>query len=1234
MKTIVILFTVLSLVVPARAATFTVTTLADPGNGACTPATTGDGCTLREAITVANSAAGADTIVFAAGVTGAIQLTGALPKLTTNINLQGPGANLLTVRRDSGGDYHIFHVSIGTSCCPTVSISGLTIANGRAFSNSFPANTGGGLLNESGIVTVSNCMFSGNSADVFGGGLANLNGTLTLSHCVLNGNSIGPNFTGSGGGIANQSSAFNDARLTVQNSTLSGNTSNSSGGGIINQSGQGGTATLTVQDSTLSGNSADFGGGILSSSGKSGVATVIVQNSTLANNSADFGGGIYNESDADSTNSGTATLTVQNSTLSGNSGDSGGGIFHSNIFGGSANLMLGNTILQTGASGPNIGSRGTPTMTSQGFNLCDDNGGGFLNQSTDQTFTDARLDPAGLQDNGGPMPTIALLPDSPARDKGKNLGGAATDQRGTGFARTVNFAGIANASGGDGTDIGAFEVQDNPQSGPTFVVNTKADGADITGCSEANCTLREAIATANGNAGANTIVFAPNLVGAITLTQGQLTVTDSVTINGPGARSLAVNGNGASRVFLFLSGSSVMNNLSISNGKVAGGPGAAASGGGIFNQAELIVRDCALGGHQALGGDGVSGGKGGAGLGGAAFNAGTLTFNRCSFNGNKAIGGAGGDDPHGVGGNGGAGLGGAVFNAAGATLNLNNCTFSGNTGSGGAGGDAPLGGPNGTASFGGDGGDGSGALFNQGTMTVTNSTFSGNSGSGGAAGIGLVPSTNGTPGIGSGGLTNRGSASDSTVRSTIIAGNTGNNGGGRDVDGAFTSEGFNLIGSSEHSTGFTAATDLTGTDAAPRDPKLGPHINNGGSTNTMALQSGSPAIDQGNSFGVRVDQRTRTRPVDNAAIPNAPGGDGSDIGAFEFGATFTALPKIAIDDVTVVEGNSGSRNAYFTVTLSEPSATIVTVSYATAAGTTNPATAGSDYLASSGTLSFPPGQVAQILSVPILGDGTDEENETFFVTLSNPVNAQIADKKGVGTITDDDVPPSLSVNDVTVTEGGNGATSLANFKVSLSAVSSKTITVSYATANSSAVAPGDYTATSGTLTFAPGKTSKTIAVTVNGDATDENNETFFVNLSNASNATIADAQGVGTITDDDAPPTLSISDVTIVEGSGTNPLARFTVSLSAASGKTVTVSYATADGTALANSDYVAKSGTLTFNPGQTSKVVAVTVLGDAVDEADEVFKVDLSDATNATIADNRGRGTITDDDGPTAPSR
>ena len=228
---------------------------------------------------------------------------------------------------------------------------------------------------------------------------------------------------------------------------------------------------------------------------------------------------------------------------------------------------------------------------------------------------------------------------------------------------------------------------------------------------------------------------------------------------------------------------------------------------------------------------------------------------------------------------------------------------------------------------------------------------------------------------------------------------------------------------------------------------------------------------------------------------------------------FTVIPSLLINDVTVTEGNSGTANAVFTVTLSAASSQQITVDYATANGT---ATAGNDYVAISTTpLIFLANTTTQTITVAVNGDLLDEVDETFFVNLTNPSNATIADEQGVGTITDDDAAPSISINDVTIAEGNTG-TANAVLTVSLSAASGQIVTVDYATANGTATAGSDYVAIPTTLlTFPANTTTQTITVIVNGDVTNEPNETFFVNLSNPNNASIADAQSVGTISNDD-----------------------------------------------------------------------------------------------------------------------
>jgi len=222
------------------------------------------------------------------------------------------------------------------------------------------------------------------------------------------------------------------------------------------------------------------------------------------------------------------------------------------------------------------------------------------------------------------------------------------------------------------------------------------------------------------------------------------------------------------------------------------------------------------------------------------------------------------------------------------------------------------------------------------------------------------------------------------------------------------------------------------------------------------------------------------------------------------------------------------------------------------------------------------------------------------------------------------VPASLSVGDAVILEGNSG-TQYALVSVNLDAPSKHTVSVNYATADGSASAGSDYGAVSGRLSFAPGETSKTIAVPVYGDRLPEPNETFFVNLSGAQRAKIADGQGVVTIAEDE--PRLSIGDaagtaVYTLDGT-TGTTLTFTVSLAVAYDQAVTVDYATADGTATAGVDYVATSGTLTFAPGETTKTITVQVLGDDAG-IDERFYVNLSGASgNAQIVDGQGVGTI-----------
>jgi hypothetical protein len=227
-------------------------------------------------------------------------------------------------------------------------------------------------------------------------------------------------------------------------------------------------------------------------------------------------------------------------------------------------------------------------------------------------------------------------------------------------------------------------------------------------------------------------------------------------------------------------------------------------------------------------------------------------------------------------------------------------------------------------------------------------------------------------------------------------------------------------------------------------------------------------------------------------------------------------PSLSINDVTVTEGDSGTIAVVFTVTRSGNLDGTATVSYGTA---DNGALAGSDYIASSGTLTFAPGVAAMTITVQVKGDMIDEYDQGFLVSLSAASEAVIIDGQGFGYILDNDPEPTITITaKVSGKEGNNNRTTSFVFIVTLSAPSEKYVQVNFATANGTATtADGDYIAKSGTLDFAPGVTSQAISVQVRGDKRKEANETFFVNLSGASNATIAAAQGIGEILDDDMP---------------------------------------------------------------------------------------------------------------------
>ncbi len=356
-------------------------------------------------------------------------------------------------------------------------------------------------------------------------------------------------------------------------------------------------------------------------------------------------------------------------------------------------------------------------------------------------------------------------------------------------------------------------------------------------------------------------------------------------------------------------------------------------------------------------------------------------------------------------------------------------------------------------------------------------------------------------------------------------------------------------------------------------------------------------------------------------------------------------PSVSVSaNASANEGGATSHNKVtFSVPLTGLTGKPVQVCYKTSDGT---AVAGIDYVAQHGCLTPNNDSVTPTVEVPIIGDNVDEAAETFFFTLLDPpVNATIGTAQRQGTINNDDAA-RLSVGNVTVVEGAAGTTTVANFTVTLSTPSSFTVTVDYATApgtTNPATAGVDYASASGTLTFQPGTTSQTAPVTVIGDDLDEGaSETFFLDLTNPTNATIQTARGTGTITDDDVAR-FSVADVSVVEGNSGTTNVTLTVTMGATLSTDASVKYYTQDGTAkVADGDFVGISNgvpatavVLPFPAGTLSQQVTVQVNGDAVREvSNEYFYLKLTGATGTTIADGQATVTILDDDLQTADRR
>ncbi|MFN6564165.1 MAG: Calx-beta domain-containing protein [Nostoc sp. ChiSLP01] len=1196
--------------------TYTVTNTNDSGAGS-----------LRQAIINANNDPGIETIIFdATGIFGdatpdTITLTSGELNITQGVIIQGTGANKLTISGNNTS--RVFNASA------SLTIDELKITGGNAGSNN-----GGGIYSTSSV-TLSNSIISNNSAKI-GGGIYSTN-SVTLSNSTLSSNTANTN----GGAIYSSSS------VTVSDSTISSNIANL-GGGIY-------SSNITVSDSTLSGNTANTnGGGIYSTS------NVSLSNSTISSNTAiGNGGGIH------STNA-----TISNSTIFGNTADSdnnntgnGGGIYRSSgIVSISNSIIAGN--IDSGNQGSDVYGN---SLNGNAYNLIGKIAGilsGTLGTGTDIINPNPGLKPLG--NYGGSTQTHALNFNSPARNAGNPTysGGLTTDQRGTGFNRIESSR----------LDIGAFEYMLPQVSFGAATYNTTEGSAativtipvTLDASPETAVTVPIVIKSSSTASNGNDYSFSPTTISFAAGTTGSnLTQLITFTINPDdlpeNAETVVLNFgtligadlgtitettlNIAANDSILYTVSSAISNVTEGNSGTqtisftvtrSGGIGVASTINYAFSGAASFGTD--YNNIQVTNGGTTSSGtlNFAAGektktitvdvLGDSIFEINEdiiLTLSNPNLTA--------------------APENSTIINSS-ATVNINNDdtqpTISisdvfvneGNTGA------------TTNANF-------TIALSNPSYQSVTVNYNT-------SDGTAQIADSDYNSGVGT--ITFNPGETSKIISIGVIG------------DNKFeTDEGFsvNLLGATnatiadslgvasiinddtqpaisisdvffnEGNTGTTTNANFTVTLSNPSYQQVTVNYNTSDGTATVTdsdynSASGTITFNPGEtskviSIGIIGDNKFETEETFSVNLLGATNATIADSLGVATIINDDTQPTISISDISVAEGNAGTTtNANFTVTLSNPSYQQVTVNYNTSDGTAT--VADSDYNSGLGTIIFNPGETSKVISIGVIGDNQTEGDETFSVNLLGATNGAIADSLGVGTIINDDNQPTIIISDVSVAEGNAGTTTNANFTVTLSNPTSQQVTINYNTSDGTGVvSDSDYNSASGTITFNPGETSKVISIGVIGDSTFEIDEIFFVNLLGATNATITDSLGVGTIINDDNQPTIIISDVSVAEGNaGTTTNANFSVTLSNASYQSVTVNYNTSDGTGVvSDSDYNSAFGTITFNPGETSKTLSIGVIGDDNIESNETFSVNLLGATNAAIADNLGVASIIDDD-------
>ncbi len=1185
------------------------------------------------------------------------------PTNSLTINLGDQGDTLAINALDAA--YAASMIVNGGAGVDDVQLNNVTISNtpGRGLdvtdvetlgitNSTFSGNTadiGAGLRVVGGTTTINGSTFSGNTANgdaanQGGGGIFN-NSLMTIQNgSMITGNTASGGL-GSGGGILVGAAGT----LTVLDSTISGNSANRAGGGIDSQTANDLTLTNVTLDSNVAGitpvsTAAGNGGGLHAT----GDTRTFISGGTITNNTATAeGGGLWNDS---------GTMTIQGGTLVDNNrasgpaaDDGGGGIFNNGgtlIINDAATVISNNTADGTSGSGGGIHSVGGMVSITDalldGNTATIDGGGLFADGQGSVTFTDARVVGNVAGDSGGgafidgPTTTISTTTFTANQAQGnQGLDGDGgglfvRGQSGTGdFTVTTSTFDSNSALGGGG---GAFFVDiDGAINGGSFALNqvtgngttfdTGGGGLVIVGE-----TTVPMVSLSGVTVDENT---APSAAG-IGIVDSQLTIDNSVIRNNVATSPLSGAGGIGALTTVQLAGDL----LSIQNSNVIDNTTAGEGGGlGIIN-GDISVFTTTISGNQAMGGRG-----GGVGLLNNGI-AGTATFDSSTISANTASESGGGI---------------AVLNFG---LDLENVTLSTNdagTVGGGIGYDNNVDSVNERISF----------------STITSNTSSAGGSNIAATGepIGVIGSifNDGDSAVGPGVLNSLGNNLDSgntsgfsgpgdLINTDPLLGPLQDNGGPAFTHALLTGspaiDAGPVTGPATDARGFTRPLDGDGNGSLLFD--IGAvegesavavliddvTVNENAGTATVVVRL--PGAIAG---GFTVDFAT----ADGTAIQ--PGDYATATGTLTFAGTAdeTQTFTVSIVDDAIVEGletilislsNSSnvmvdtSDTALLTIT-DDDSATLnvndvtvtevdgnvtitvtvdnavqggFTVDYTTSDGT---ATQPADYISATGTLTFTgTANESQTFTVSIVDDTMAELLETINISLSNVSNSSVdATDTAVITIAESDNASALSIDDVTVDEDAGTATVIVRSPGAIAGG----FTVDFATADGTAIQPGDYATATGTLTFAgTADETQTFTVSIVDDVIVEGPETILISLSNSSNVMVDTSDtALLTIVDDDSA-TLNVNDVTVDEDAGT---ATVTVTVDNAVQSGFTVDFATSDGTATQPADYISAAGTLTFiGTANESQTFTVSIVDDTMAESLETINISLSNVSNSSV--------------------